>query len=88
MNDTSKDWINDPNGVYNKHDNIVYVKSADDKIYVVCNAESQTDSVVKRLTTPNCTLINYEEWDEGKDKKWILTFFVVDDNFIVKPELN
>ena len=28
-----------------------------------------------------------EEWDEGEDKKWILTFRVLD-NYEIKPELN
>ncbi len=88
MNDSKRDWIKDPDGIYNKYDNVVYVKSADNRIYVVCNKESQTDSVVKRLTTPNCKLVSYEEWDEGEDKKWILTFFVADEDYIVKPELN
>ena len=88
MNDANRDWIKDPDGIYNRYDNVVYVKSADDRIYVVCNEESQTDSVVKRLTTPNCKLVSYEEWDEGEDKKWILTFFVADEDYIVKPELN
>ena len=88
MNDSKKGWIKDPDGVYNKYDNVVYVRSSGDKIYVVCNKESQTDGVVKRLTSPNCKLVSYEEWDEDEDKKWILTFFVVDDEYVVEPELN
>ena len=43
--------------------------------------------MVKRMTTDNCLLESYEEWDEGEDKKWILTFRVLD-NYEIKPELN
>jgi hypothetical protein len=32
-------------------------------------------------------LESYEEWDEGKDRKWILTFRVLD-NYEVTPNLN
>ena len=75
------------NTVYNKADNKVYVKTNGDLIYVICNKESQQETVVKRMTTDNCMLEHYEEWDEGKDKKWILTFRVLDD-FELKPEHN
>ena len=47
----------------------------------------QQDNVVKRMTTDNCLLESYEEWDEGEDKKWILTFRVLDD-YEVTPNLN
>ena len=46
------------------------------------------DGGVSRLTTPNCKLSGYEEWDEGKDRKWLLTFVVVDEMFEIEPELN
>ena len=75
------------NTVYNKADNKVYVKTDGDLIYVICNKESQQETVVKRMTTDNCMLEHYEEWDEGKDKKWILTFRVLDD-FELKPQHN
>jgi len=39
------------------------------------------------MTTDNCLLESYEEWDEGDDKKWILTFRVLD-NYEVTPNLN
>ena len=45
------------------------------------------ETVVKRMTTDNCMLEHYEEWDEGEDKKWILTFRVLDD-YEVTPNLN
>ena len=42
--------------VYNRADNLVYVKSEGDLIYVICNKESQQDKVVERMTTDNCLL--------------------------------
>ena len=73
--------------VYNKWDNQVMVKTQGDLIYIVCHKQEQQDNVVKRMTTDNCLLESYEEWDEGKDKKSILTFRVLD-NYEIKPELN
>ena len=75
------------NTVYNRADNLVYVKSQGDLIYVICNKESQQDMVVERMTTDNCVLDSYEEWDEDEDMKWILTFRVLDD-YDMKPNLN
>ena len=43
--------------------------------------------VVERMTTDNCVLDSYEEWDEDEDMKWILTFRVLDD-YDMKPNLN
>ena len=39
------------------------------------------------MTTRKCLLESYEEWDEGDDMKWILTFRVLDD-YELKPNLN
>ena len=75
------------NTVYNRAGNEVYVKSEGDLIYVICNKESQQDIVVQKMTTKNCILDSYEEWDEGDDMKWILTFKILDE-FDIKPELN
>ena len=75
------------NAVYNNADNLVMVKTNGDEINVICNTEKQMDEVVKRLTTDTCLLSGYEEWDEGDDKKWILTFRVLDE-YEVTPELN
>ena len=76
------------NITYNKPNNQVMVRVNGDEIYIICDKESQTDSVVKRMTTNSCTLAGYEEWDEGEDKKWILKFLVDDDDYDPKPELN
>ena len=75
------------NTVYNRADYLVYVKSQGDLIYVICNKESQQDMVVERMTTDNCVLDSYEEWDEDEDMKWILTFRVLDE-YDMKPNLN
>ena len=75
------------NTIYNRPDNKVFVKTSGDLIYVICNREKQQEAVIKRMTTDNCMLEHYEEWDEGKDKKWILTFRVLDD-YELKPKLN
>jgi hypothetical protein len=76
------------NKVYNQADNMVMVKTNGDEINVICNSEEQMDKVVKRLSTDTCLLSGYEEWDEGKDKKWILKFLVCNDEYEIIPELN
>tara|TARA_B100001250_G_scaffold196593_1_gene168887 strand:- start:2057 stop:2314 length:258 start_codon:yes stop_codon:yes gene_type:complete len=83
----NKEKIMRGDAVYNKYDNRVMVKTDGDLIYIICNKEEQQDNVVKRMTTDNCLLESYEEWDEGEDKKWILTFRVLDD-YEVTPNLN
>ena len=86
MNGGTKEFMK-PDKIYNNADNLVYVKTEGDAIYIVCNNEDQVETVVKKMTTRNCALKNYEEWDEGDDMKWILTFKVLDE-FDKKPELN
>ena len=75
------------NTVYNRPDNKVFVKTNGDLIYVICNKESQQEKVINKMTNDNCILESYEEWDEGDDMKWILTFKILDE-YEVKPELN
>ena len=75
------------NAVYNHADNQVYVKSEGDRIIVICSKESQQEQVIKRMTTDDCILDSYEEWDDGDDMKWILTFRILDE-FELKPDLN
>ena len=72
------------NVIYNQSDNQVMVKTNGDLIYIVCNKEEQQETVVKRMTTDNCILENYEVWE---DEKVILTFRVLDDYEVI-PELN
>ena len=75
------------NTIYNNAENKLYVKTDGDKIVIICSKESQQEQVIKRMTTDNCILDSYEEWDEGDDMKWILTFKVLDE-YELKPDLN
>ena len=75
------------NTVYNHADNQLYEKSEGNKIVVICSKESQQEQVIKRMTTDNCILDYYEEWDEEDDMKWILTFRIIDE-YELKPDLN
>ena len=72
------------NVIYNQSDNQVIVKTNGDLIYIVCNKEEQQETVVKRMTTDNCILENYEVWE---DEQVILTFRVLDD-YEITPKLN
>ena len=73
--------------VYNQWDNEVMVKTNGDMIYIICKDEEQVQPVMSRMTTDTCILSDYEEWDEGDDMKWILTFRVLDE-YDMKPNLN
>ena len=66
------------NIVYNHADNVVMVKSQGDKIVIVCHLEEQLDQINERFMKEgaNVILVDYEEWDEGKHMKWILTYQV------------
>jgi hypothetical protein len=75
------------NTVYNYADNQIYVKSEGDLIVVICNNEYQQEHVIQKMTTDNCILESYEEWDEDDDMKWILTFRILDE-YELKPDLN
>ena len=61
------------NVIYNQSDNQVMVKTNGDLIYIVCNKEEQQETVVKRMTTDNCILENYEVWEDEQviSKQWI-----------------
>ena len=72
---------------YNHADNKVMVRTDGDLIYVICNKEDQQNKVIKKMCTDNCILEDYEQWDEGEDMKWILTFRILD-KFERKMELN
>ena len=76
------------NITYNRPDNTVMVRTNGDEIHVICDKEQQMDKVVDKLTTPNCKLVGYEEWDKDEDMKWILKFIVIDDDYEITPEYN
>ena len=40
----------------------------------ICHTESQVDSINKMMTKQKNMPVGYEEWDEGEDKKWIMTW--------------
>ena len=75
------------NIVYNNPDNEVMVRTNGDYIYIICKEEEQVHPVMERMTTNTCFLSDYEEWDEGEDMKWILTFKVTDE-YEQLPEKN
>jgi len=75
------------NAVYNQWDNEVMVKTRGEYIYIICHKEKQMDKVVSKLTTDSCYLEGYEEWDDDSDKKWILTFKVLNDYELI-PDIN
>ena len=60
--------------IYNEADNKIYVKSDGDKIIIICNTMKQVDQVKERFHETHNYLIDYEEWDEDKHKKYILTW--------------
>ena len=77
-NEIQSQYMKD-NVVYNKHDNEVMIKTNGDYIYIICKEEDHVQPVMDRMNTDTCFLSDYEEWDEGEDMKWILTFKVFDE---------
>ena len=73
--------------IYNKSDNRLFVKTDGDLIYVICNKEDQQSKVISKMCTDTCVLEHYEEWDDDEDRKWILTFRVLDE-YEKQMELN
>ena len=77
-NEIQSQYMKD-NVVYNHYDNEVMIKTNGDYIYIICKEEDQVQPVMDRMNTDTCFLSDYEEWDEGEDMKWILTFKVFDE---------
>jgi|TARA_Y100000310_G_scaffold40937_1_gene38399 hypothetical protein len=69
------------NVVYNHYNNQILVSTNNDLIYIICNNEEQMNKVNERFTKKDAktVLVDYEEWDEGVDKKWILTYQVMEE---------
>ncbi len=65
-----------PDTVYNQADNKVFIKSNGEKIVVICDTETKLQHVQKKFHEAGNSIIEFEEWDEGKDKKYIITFSV------------
>ena len=64
--------------IYNEADNMIYVKSQNDKIFIICNDMDQVDSIQKKMHKSGNLMTYFEEWDEGEDRKYIVTFKVKD----------
>ena len=62
--------------VYNQWDNMIYVRTNGDMIHIICHKEEQMDVVNERFHDSGNELVGYEEWDEGDDKRWIMTWKV------------
>ena len=62
--------------VYNQADNKVFVSTNGEKIVVVCDTDEKLQHVQRKFHEAGNSIIEFEEWDEGDDKKYILTFKV------------
>jgi hypothetical protein len=75
------------NTVYNQPDNLIFERTNNEYINIICHKESQVQTVINKMSTDNCILSDYEEWDEDEDMKWLLTFKVLDE-YERYPDLN
>ena len=58
--------------------NMIYVKSQNDRIYIICNNMNQIDNVQKKMHKHGNLMVDFEEWDDEEDKKYIITFKIRD----------
>ena len=65
--------------VYNQADNTVCIKSNGEEIVVVCDTEEKLQHVQKKFHESGNSIIDFEEWDEGEDKKYIVTFAIAEE---------
>ncbi len=77
MNKKNKSKMKE-DAVYNEADNSIYVRSQNDKLFIICNNMEQVDKVQKRLHKSGNIMINFEEWDEDEDRKYMITFQIRD----------
>ena len=68
-----------PDTVYNQADNKVFIKSNGEEIVVICDTEEKLQHVQKKFHESGNSIIEFEEWDEGEDKKYIVTFAVAEE---------
>ena len=66
------------NTLYNEADNMIYVNSRNDRIFIICNDMDQVDSIQKKMHKSGNLMTYFEEWDEDEDKKYIITFKIRD----------
>ena len=64
---------------------MIMVQSSGNRIVIICNSEEQLEKVQDRFYKSGNNLIDYEEWDEGDDKRYIVSFKVYTEN---KPIYN
>jgi len=65
--------------VYNQADNKVFIKSNGEEIVVICDTDEKLQHVQKKFHEAGNSIIDFEEWDEGEDKKYIVTFAVAEE---------
>ena len=68
-----------PDVVYNQADNKVFVSTNGEKIVVVCDSDEKLQHVQKKFHEAGNSIIDFEEWDEGEDKKYIVTCAVAEE---------
>jgi len=68
-----------PDTVYNQADNKVFVSTNGEKIVVVCDTDEKLQHVQRKFHEAGNSIIEFEEWDEGEDKKYIVTFAVAEE---------
>ena len=66
------------NTLYNDADNMIYVKSQNNNILIICTDMDQVDAVQKKMHKHGNLMVDFEEWDEDEDTKYIVTFKVRD----------
>tara|TARA_R100001377_G_C3184091_1_gene107827 strand:- start:974 stop:1183 length:210 start_codon:yes stop_codon:yes gene_type:complete len=55
----------------------IYVGTAPNgRLQVICYTEKQVNTVHEIFTGKGNYPVDYEEWDEGKDKKYIITYSI------------
>ena len=65
--------------VYNQADNKVFIKNNGEEIVVICDTETKLQHVQRKFHEAGNSIIEFEEWDEGEDKKYIVTFAVAEE---------
>ena len=52
------------------------MRSEQARVSSICHKEEQMDAVNERFHNSGNELVGYEEWDEGENKRWIMTWRV------------
>ena len=54
----------------------IYTKNYGEYLQFICHTDKQVDKVNEMMIEKGNLPAGYEEWDEGEDKKFILTYSV------------